>query len=107
MSNKPTRPQEIVDAALARSAVDSEFRQLLLSDPRAAAAQVTDAPIPSNLKISFVEKPEDTDVLYVLPDFIPGADELSEAELEAVAGGMEAENSLECTVCTWTCGITW
>ena len=106
MPTNLTRPQEIVDAALTRSAIDADFRNLLLTDPRAAAAQVTTAPVPSNIKIAFIEKPENIDVLYVLPDFIPGADELSEEELEAVAGGAAQVDMLDCTVCSWTCGVT-
>lgn len=108
MPSKPnhTKPQEAIDAAIARSAVDAEFRKRLLDNPRAAAAEVTNLEVPPDLKIAFMEKPANVDLAYVLPDLIPNADELSEEELEAVAGGLDEAASLDCTVCTWTCGVT-
>lgn len=83
-------------ALLARSASDREFRDKLLTNPRAAMAEyagVDVAQIPESFNIRFVERTGVTDDqqhdehTLVLPDYVgPGA-ELSDAELEAVAGG--------------------
>jgi hypothetical protein len=70
---------------LARSATDMEFRQKLLTDPRAAFAEVGES-IPEGVDLRFVENQADATI--VLPDPLDRQAELSEAELEAVAGGI-------------------
>jgi hypothetical protein len=75
--------QEQYKALLARSATDMEFRQKLLTDPRAAVAEFTGQPIPENFNVHFVENKGDATI--VLPN--PANAELSENELEAVSGG--------------------
>lgn len=77
--------EEKFQALLARSATDLEFRQKLLSDPRSAVAEFTGSPIPEDWNVVFVENRGSATV--VLPDPIDPNAELSEAELEAVAGG--------------------
>ncbi len=72
---------------LARSATDMPFRAKLVGDPRAAIAEFTGADPASlqGLNVRFVENSADATI--VLPDFVDAAAELSEQELEAVAGG--------------------
>ena len=48
-----------VQELLARSAVDSEFRTALLTDPRTALEQAAGKQIPENLRVKFIEKPQD------------------------------------------------
>ena len=79
------RAREEMQAVLARSATDSEFRRLLLSDSRAALGQHFGREIPESVNIAFVENKADTTL--VLPDAVDPSAELSETELEAVAGG--------------------
>jgi len=76
--------QEALQGILARSATDREFRQKLLTDPRAALAEYTGQDAPG-VDIRFVENTATATI--VLPDFADGSAELSESELEAVAGG--------------------
>ena len=52
----------------------------------------------SGVRIAFVERPADIDVLVLLPDPAPPADALTPEELEAVAGGDDD--------CWWTCFCT-
>ena len=81
-----------LDAVLKRAAVDSDFRRWLLDDPRRAlAAAIGD--VPKDLRVKFIEKPDDLDALIVLPDreLTSGecgeSGELEASELDAVAGG--------------------
>lgn len=84
----------VLTQVLRRSAIDPEFRQRLLDDPAAAIEEetgvVSDTP---GYQIMFVEKPEGVTDMLVLPPLIQEPAELSEEELEAVAGGMLADCS--------------
>ena len=79
-----------VQELLARSAVDSEFRTALLTDPRTALEQAAGKQIPENLRVKFIEKDADCDAMFVLPDPV-ATDELTPEQLEAVAGGCSGE----------------
>jgi hypothetical protein len=73
---------------LARSATDMEFRQKLLTDPRAALAEFSGkdvSELTTTFNVRFIENKADATI--VLPDPVDPAAELSEADLEAVAGG--------------------
>lgn len=76
--------QSAMQAIIQRSTTDPEFRQLVLRDPAAAVLQVSGKPLPEGFVINVVDN-EGADLTVVLPD--PSAGELSENELEAVAGG--------------------
>jgi hypothetical protein len=80
--------QELLKAVLERSTTDARFRQLLVSDSRAAIAEFVGQPVsalPDTFDIAFVENTADATI--VLPDFIAQPSELAEEELEMVAGG--------------------
>ena len=77
--------QERLNAILARSATDPAFRQKLLADPRAAIAEATGRELPASYTVRFVENTADATV--VLPDPVNPNAELSDGELETVAGG--------------------
>jgi hypothetical protein len=82
-------------AILARSATDPAFRQKLLTDPRAAVAEFSARPvsdIPASFNLVFVENKADATI--VLPDPINTSGDLSDQELETVAGGMIAPPKL-------------
>ncbi|HET6228534.1 MAG TPA: hypothetical protein VFE05_00565 [Longimicrobiaceae bacterium] len=62
--------QRTLHEMLARSAVDKEFRQLLIADPRGAFASYG-VELPAGLKVCFVENEHDATI--VLPDPIGDA----------------------------------
>ena len=72
-----------------RSLEDDAFRQLLLADPRAAVEQELGAQLPSGVQVQVVEETADTVFLVIPPSSQAGGDEgeLSDSELESVAGG--------------------
>jgi hypothetical protein len=72
--------------ALARSATDKAFRQRLLTDSRAALSEFTGLAV-TDVDIRFIEN--NADATIVLPDVVGGESELSDRELEVVAGGTD------------------
>jgi hypothetical protein len=82
--------QQMLDAILERAATDQAFRRRLLIDPRAAIEQDYGLVIPRTFNIRFVEKEPGLDALVVLPDASGIEGELSDDDLDAVAGGGES-----------------
>ncbi len=76
-----------IEQVLARAAADNGFRRGLLTEPRKTLQTMSDYVLPETLRVKFIEKGNDCDVLFVLPDPSP-TNELSAEELEAVAGGV-------------------
>jgi len=73
-----------------RSIEDEAFRQRLMEDPKGALEQELGARLPEEVRIVTVEETADT-IYLVLPSTpMAGAEgeELSEQELESVAGGL-------------------
>ncbi|HEX8691477.1 MAG TPA: hypothetical protein VF746_03485 [Longimicrobium sp.] len=77
--------RERMEGVLTRSATDPEFRTQLLTEPRAALSSHFGHEVPEG--IVFIENKATATI--VLPDFVDPSAELSESELEAVAGGSE------------------
>ena len=95
-----TREQEALKAILERSRVDAEFRRRLLLDPRHAIHEAFGVLIPPAFHVKFVERNPDLDALVVLPDLDRPEGELSNDDLENVAGGVDQGGSL-----SWADGI--
>lgn len=82
--------QDFLGSLLHRSTTDEDFRAQLLTAPREAIAEYhaalhgTDTNAPT-VDVRFVENAGD--MTLVLPAFVDADAELSDAELEAVAGG--------------------
>lgn len=74
------------DPILSRAAADPVFRRGLLDEPRGALRDALGIELPAGFEVRFVERGDRLDV--VLPDR-GHAEELSEEELDAVAGGTE------------------
>ena len=79
---------EIERRLIEKSVQDESFRQELLADPKAAVEQELRMRLPEEVQVRAVEETADT-VYLVLPSASPSGEggELSDRELEAVAGG--------------------
>src|SRR5436309_2704484 len=71
-----------------RSSVDPDFRALALKDAASAIANVSGRAAPVDQKFRFVDN-SGSDKVIPLPDPVPDLEELSDAELAAVAGGTD------------------
>ena len=80
--------QDRMNALLTKSATDPGFRSRLLDDPSGAVESFTGTPVPAGVEVRFVENAPGVHTV-VLPDPIDLDGELSEEELEAVAGGTD------------------
>jgi nitrile hydratase alpha subunit len=74
-----------------RSWTDREFRERLLRDPKATLSKELGIEFPDDAEIEVLEETT-TKKYLVLPE--PAAGDLSDEELERVAGGIRALNSL-------------
>jgi hypothetical protein len=70
-----------------RAATDREFRLRLLADPRAAIRETLGIELPPRLRVNFIEKGEDVDLLVVLPDPVEDLASLPHDQLDVVLGG--------------------
>jgi len=106
MSEASSR-QQMERRLVQRSLEDDAFRQRLLEDPKAAVEQELGTRLPEDVRVVAVQETADT-IYLVLPlgsRDAQDADELSDRELEAVAGGWDAQTAgLTCTVEQTRCG---
>ena len=78
-----------------RSLEDDAFRQRLIEDPKAAVEQELGARLPEEVRVVTVEESADT-IYLVLPSTpMAGSEgvELSDQELESVAGGADTSGA--------------
>src|SRR5919107_3807179 len=88
---------EIERTVVQRSIEDEDFRRRLLEDPKAAVERELGSALPEGVQVRVVEETPDT-IYLVLPSASALGDrggELSEEELEAVAGGGGGEKIRE------------
>lgn len=107
MSNPTTFNSDdaIFDQVLQRAVTDRAYRGRLVEQPESAIEEVIGVPLatlPNQVRVKFIEKEEGIDSLIVLPDFADAEGSLSEAELEAVAGGDGCWTSCGLTICLMT-----
>ena len=70
---------------IARASTDAAYREMLLSDPRAAMEQAFGQQLPATLQVKVIEQEPNT--LYLVLPRAGAGNELSEDALDAVVGG--------------------
>jgi hypothetical protein len=75
-----------------KSLEDQSFRQSLLEDPRPAIEQELGTRLPESVKVKVVEETAQN-IYLVLPIRSAEVDELSDEELESVAGGWDIKHT--------------
>ena len=96
---------EVERRLVQRSLKDEEFRQRLLDDPKGTPEQELGSALPEGVQVRVVEESADT-IYLVLPSASAlgqGGDELSDRELEAVAGGVGGKNTDNDVTCGRSC----
>ena len=85
-----------------RNLQDESFRQRLLDDPKGAIEQELETQLRESIEVRVVEESADS-IYLVLPSASPlvgEGGELSDQELEAVAGGFSYEDTSS-TICSY------
>lgn len=87
---------DLEQSVIRRAMMDEDFRKSLLADPRAAVEtvirdEVPGGKLPANLTVKAFEEPENALYLIVPPQ--PA--ELTEAQLEQVAGGFKIKAQVQ------------
>jgi hypothetical protein len=87
-----------------RSLEDDSFRQMLLDDPKAAVEQELATQLPEDVEVRVVQESAQT-IYLVLPSASPSGvgEELSDKELEEVAGGGATEAGDWSNTCQTRC----
>lgn len=103
---------EMEQRLIQRSLQDDVFRQQLLADPRAIIERELRTQLPEEVTVVAVEETADT-IYLVLPSSSPigGGEELSDTELESVAGGWDSTSDNCYTgsgnTCVGACATEW
>ena len=84
MSWTQEKVQETVTQLQEKAATDASFRASLKENPNAAIEKIAGIQVPAGFKINIVDA-NDADLTIAIPK--TKSDELSDADLEAVAGG--------------------
>jgi hypothetical protein len=77
-----------LELVMTRAATDPVFRRRLLADPYTVIRETFGVEVPPGLKLRFIEKDPDVELMLVLPDLIDGDDPLDERLIDAVGGGV-------------------
>jgi hypothetical protein len=86
---------EMQDLLAKFSVENPEYRQALLKDPKSIVTKQFAISVPANVKVKVIEETADT-LYVVLPHSVEQGEELSDADLEAVAGGHTFVKDAKC-----------
>jgi len=86
---------EMMDHLAKFASESADYRKALLKDAKAVIAKQFALEIPANINVKVVEDSADT-IYVVLPHTVEAGEELSDADLEAVAGGMAMVKEAKC-----------
>ena len=91
---------EVERRLVERSLQDEEFRQRLLDDPKGTLEQELGRALPQGVEVRAVEESQDTIYLVLPSASAPGeGGDLSDQELDAVAGGGDATSDVNGFTC--------
>ena len=77
---------EMIGLMYGFAATSADYRKAMLQDPKGLLAKQMQQDLPDNLSVKVVEETADT--FYLVAPYVPAAgDELSDDDLEKVAGG--------------------
>ena len=93
MSWTEAKIEETVEAITKRVSEDSEFRKLVKSNPAEAISKISGLQVPQTVRFSVVDLDE-VDYPIILP--ATQNDELSDMDLENVAGGKSHNTNRNC-----------
>ncbi|WEK54699.1 MAG: NHLP leader peptide family RiPP precursor [Candidatus Cohnella colombiensis] len=89
MSWTQEQVSEVTTKVIQKASTDAAFREVVLNDVYAAVKEVSGQEVPRDFKINVIDGAK-YHANIVLPAFKASADELSETELESVAGGSKS-----------------
>lgn len=89
MPEKRSLELPLLEAIYQRAAVEADFRAKLLVGPRAAIAEAFGAVLPEDLRIRFIERHPDVDLLIVLPDLVETPEVSDHNWLDSVSAGLQ------------------
>ena len=96
----PQEIERVIQDSIQRGKADTAFRSLALSNPRAAIEKVAGKPIPEGLKVKFFDG-SGAHLNIILPESASEEGELTDTQLEQVAGGGRCAAS-----CAASCAVT-
>jgi hypothetical protein len=77
---------KVLDGFIRKATTDKKFRELALKSPEEAIKQLVGKDLPADYKVRAVAR-DGADIVFVVPDLVKAGGELSDSELEQVAGG--------------------
>lgn len=95
MTTELTRGQ-IEDRIREKAMKDAEYRKKLMQDPKSVLSQEIDQNIPEKMEVKILEEAPNVIYLVAPQRAVQAGDELSEDQLEAVAGGFMDDKIQEC-----------
>jgi hypothetical protein len=81
-----------INAVCKKAATDPTFRELCVSDAKAAIKKATGMDVPPGVKVKFVDA-EGANYTFILPEPLSASGELKDEDLERVAGGAAKQPS--------------
>ncbi|MGK0189173.1 MAG: hypothetical protein ACI9R3_004990 [Verrucomicrobiales bacterium] len=79
---------DIEDIVVSNASKHPKYREVLLSDPKKTVETQLNNTLPDNISVEIVQE-SPTKIFIRLPHFVADGDELSDEDLEQVAGGKD------------------